>query len=41
MSGFVFSCILGAALMHALWNILLKSAADKNLETAVANFATA
>ncbi|NCV04096.1 MAG: phosphonate utilization protein [Burkholderiaceae bacterium] len=41
MSGFVFSCILGAALMHALWNILLKSASDKNLETAVANFATA
>ena len=41
MSGFVFSCILGAALMHALWNILLKSASDKNLETAVANFSTA
>ena len=41
MSGFVLSCILGAALMHALWNILLKSASDKNLETAVANFATA
>ncbi|NBX43232.1 MAG: EamA family transporter, partial [Rhodobacteraceae bacterium] len=41
MSGFVFFCILGAALMHALWNILLKSASDKNLETAVANFATA
>lgn len=26
--------------MHALWNILLKSGLDKNLETAVANFAT-
>ena len=41
MSGFVFSCILVAALMHALWNVLLKSGSDKPLETAAANFVTA
>lgn len=41
MSGFVFSCILVAALMHALWNVLLKSSSDKPLETAAANFITA
>jgi len=41
MSGFVFSCILVAALMHALWNVLLKSGSDKPLETAAANFITA
>jgi drug/metabolite transporter (DMT)-like permease len=38
MSGFIFSCILVAALMHALWNVLLKSGSDKPLETAAANF---
>ncbi len=38
MSGFVFSCILVASLMHALWNVLLKSGSDKPLETAAANF---
>jgi drug/metabolite transporter (DMT)-like permease len=41
MSGFIFSCILVAALMHALWNVLLKSGSDKPLETAAANFITA
>ena len=41
MSGFIFSCILVAALMHALWNVLLKSGLDKPLETAAANFITA
>ncbi len=41
MSGFIFSCILVAALMHALWNVLLKSGSDKPLETAAANFVTA
>ncbi len=41
MSGFVFSCILVASLMHALWNVLLKSGSDKPLETAAANFVTA
>ncbi len=41
MSGFVFSCILVAAIMHALWNVLLKSGSDKPLETATANFVTA
>ncbi len=41
MSGFIFSCILVAALMHALWNVLLKSGSDKPLETAAANFVKA
>ncbi len=41
MSGFVFISILMAAFMHACWNTLMKSAPDKNLETAFANFFTA
>lgn len=41
MSSFVFSCILLAALMHAGWNILLKSGTDKTLEIATANFIAA
>ena len=41
MNGFVFSSILLAALMHAGWNILLKSGSDKTLEIAVANFMAA
>lgn len=40
MSSFVFLSILAAAMMHALWNTLMKSAPDKNLETALANFST-
>ena len=41
MNGFVFSSILVAALMHAGWNILLKSGSDKTLEIAIANFIAA
>ena len=41
MNGFVFSSILLAALMHAGWNILLKSGSDKTLEIAIANFMAA
>ena len=41
MNGFVFSSILVAALMHAGWNILLKSGSDKTLEIAIANFTAA
>ncbi len=41
MSGFIFSCILVAAIMHALWNVLLKSGSDKSLEIAAAKFVTA
>ena len=40
MSGFLFLSILIAAMMHATWNTLMKSAPDKNLETALANFST-
>jgi drug/metabolite transporter (DMT)-like permease len=40
MSGFLFLSVLVAAMMHATWNTLMKSAPDKNLETALANFST-
>ena len=40
MSGFLFISVLVAAMMHATWNTMLKSAPDKNLETALANFST-
>jgi len=40
MSGFLFLRVLVAAMMHATWNTLMKSAPDKNLETALANFST-
>jgi len=40
MSGFLFLSVLIAAMMHATWNTLMKSAPDKNLETALANFST-
>lgn len=40
MSGFLFVSVLVAAMMHATWNTMLKSAPDKNLETALANFST-
>ena len=40
MSGFLFLSVLVAAMMHATWNTLMKSAPDKNLETALANFLT-
>lgn len=36
----IFLIVLGGAFMHATWNTLIKSAPDKNLETALANFFT-
>src|ERR1041385_6426157 len=33
MSVGVTLAVLGAALLHAVWNVLVKSAADKELET--------
>ena len=31
MSGIVFIAVIGAALLHACWNALVKSGADKTL----------